>query len=109
MSCNSLSEHFGKRRHLALMGPSWNSGRRCLIVQAPLAMKGQLVMDLCNAALHGKCVLESWRRCQQVALIYKKGDPADRGNDYPMCLLSVAYKVFARVLMKCLLEAGADS
>ena len=65
------------------------------------------LLELCNKTLLGKCVPDSWH-LQHVALIYKKCDPADCGNYRPICLLNAAYKVFAMVLLKRLLQAGAD-
>ena len=45
----------------------------------------------------------------RVAAIYKKGDPGDCGNYRPICLLNAAYKIFAMVLFRRLIDAGADS
>jgi len=65
------------------------------------------LLDLCNKAWLGEQVPLSWH-LQNVALIYKKGDPAECGNYRPICLLNAAYKIFAMVLLKRLLQAGAD-
>ena len=46
-----------------------------------------------------------WR----VVLLYKKGDPADCNNYRPICPLAAAYKIFAMVVLRRLLDAGADS
>ena len=65
------------------------------------------LLDLCNRTWQMHAVPEAWH-LQQVALIYKKGDPAQCGNYRPICLLNAAYKIFAMVLLKRLLAAGAD-
>jgi len=63
---------------------------------------------LCNTALDGCAVPKSWH-LSRVATIYKKGDPGDCGNYRPICLLNAAYKVFAMVLFRRLMAAGANS
>ena len=65
------------------------------------------LLELCDKTMLGKSVPDDWH-VQQVALIFKKGDPADCGNYRPICLLNAAYKIFAMVLLKRLLQAGAD-
>uniref|UniRef100_A0A7I4YM37 Tick transposon n=1 Tax=Haemonchus contortus TaxID=6289 RepID=A0A7I4YM37_HAECO len=40
----------------------------------------------------------SWKTGKTV-LLYKKGDPDDIGNYRPICLLSVIYKLFTRVIL----------
>nr|CDJ91750.1 RNA-directed DNA polymerase (reverse transcriptase) domain containing protein [Haemonchus contortus] len=40
----------------------------------------------------------SWKTSKTV-LLYKKGDPDDTGNFRPICLLSVIYKLFTRVIL----------
>ena len=65
------------------------------------------LLEMCNKAWLGERVPHSWH-LQNVALIYKKGDPADCCNYRPICLLNSAYKIFAMVLLKRLLLAGAD-
>nr|CDJ88863.1 Endonuclease exonuclease phosphatase and RNA-directed DNA polymerase (reverse transcriptase) domain containing protein [Haemonchus contortus] len=43
-------------------------------------------------------VPKSWKTSKSV-LLYKKGDPDDIGNYRPICLLSVIYKLFTRVIL----------
>ena len=69
--------------------------------------KGAEWLLFCNEVWHAKQVPSSWH-LQQVTLIFKKGDPGNCENYRPICLLAAAYKIFAMVLLKRLLEAGAD-
>jgi len=81
-----------------------------VVVDSPgptLSEGAEWLLSLCNKAWIGKSVPEDWH-LQHVALIYKKGDPADCGNYRPICLLNAAYKIFAMILLKRLLKAGAD-
>ena len=64
-------------------------------------------LDLCNKCLAHQCVPKDWL-LSRVALIFKKGDPSDCNNYRPICLLPVAYKVFASMLKQRLLDAGVD-
>ena len=67
----------------------------------------QFLVGFCNAIWHQSSVPTSWH-LQRVALIYKKGDPADCSNYRPIFLLNAAYKIFAMVILQRLLRAGAD-
>ena len=51
------------------------------------------LLFLCNLAWEGSTVPDAWH-LQHVAMLYKKGDPADCGNYRPVCLLNAAYKIF---------------
>ena len=51
----------------------------------------QFLVDYCNAIWHQASVPTAWH-LQRVALIYKKGDPAECSNYRPICLLNAAYK-----------------
>jgi hypothetical protein len=68
----------------------------------------QWFLAFCNAIWSQKVVPRKWH-LQQVTMIYKKGDPADCNNYRPICLLAAAYKLFAMILLKRLLSAGADA
>ena len=65
------------------------------------------LLELCNSCWLQGIVPNAWH-LHEVALVYKKGDPADCGNYRPICLLNAAYKIFAMILLRRLLEAGAD-
>ena len=67
----------------------------------------QWLLDFCNCVLSCRTVPDNWH-LQRVAMVFKKGDPAESGNYRPICLLNSAYKVFAMLLLGRLLEAGAD-
>ena len=66
------------------------------------------LLNFCNNIWSRKTVPNDWH-LQSVALLFKKGDPADPGNYRPVCLLAVAYKLFTMVLLQGRLAAGADS
>jgi len=66
------------------------------------------LLSFCNAVWEGKEVPTSWH-LQEVAVIFKKGDPAECSNYRPICLLACAYKIFAMVLLGRLLHAGAEA
>ena len=44
-----------------------------------------------------------------VAMLFKKGDPADANNYRPICLQSIAYKLFASLLKQRRLDAGVET
>ena len=71
------------------------------------ATRRSWLLRLCTEAWCGQRVPPAWHS-QIVALIHKKGNPADCGNYRPICLLNAAYKIFAMIILKRLLKAGAN-
>ena len=65
------------------------------------------LLNFCNSAWTGRVVPQGWH-LQRVAMVFKKGDPADCGNYRPICSLNSAYKICAMFLLCRLLDAGAD-
>jgi hypothetical protein len=72
------------------------------------ALEGQSwLLRFCNVAWQRGVCPQSWH-LQEVPLIYKKGDLADCGNYHPIFLLNAACKIFAMIVLRRLLGAGAD-
>ena len=65
------------------------------------------VLGLMNECLHNESLPTDWLTAR-VAMIFKKGDPARLENYRPICLTSVAYRVFANMIKQRLLDAGLD-
>ena len=66
------------------------------------------LLTFCNECWSSKEAPTEWCTAS-VALIYKKGDPASCDNYRPICLLTVAYKLFAWMLKNRMLQSGIDS
>ena len=62
---------------------------------------------LCNQCWEGETMPSDWHIAIVTAL-YKKGSVEDCGNYLPISLISVAYKLFATLLLKRLKIAGAE-
>ncbi|KAK6736602.1 hypothetical protein RB195_019352 [Necator americanus] len=50
-------------------------------------------------AIMSECKVPKQWKTSKTVLLYKKGDPHDIGNYRPICLLSVIYKLFTRVIL----------
>ena len=68
----------------------------------------KILLDICNRSWEDKAIPEEWATAS-VALIFKKGDPAECENYRPICLLSVAYKLLASMIKQQFLDAGVDA
>ena len=66
------------------------------------------LLSFCNECWSAKMAPDEWCTAS-VALIYKKGDPASCDNYRPICLLTVAYKLFASMLKNRLDNSNIDS
>lgn len=67
----------------------------------------QWLLDLCNKCWHCNRIPDEWST-SSVAMLFKKGDPADPNNYRPICLLTIAYKLFASLVKQRLLDAGVE-
>jgi len=65
------------------------------------------VLTFCNLCWTSKSIAHEWATAS-VAMVYKKGDPGLCDNYRPICLLSIAEKVFASMLKQRLLDAGIE-
>ena len=68
----------------------------------------QQLLDLYNTCWASGSVPKDWLTAR-VAMIFKKGDPAESANYRPICLTAVAYRVYASMVKQRLLDAGLDS
>ena len=67
----------------------------------------RLLTELCNLVWEKKRIPSDWHT-SVVTAIYKKGAVDDCGNYRPISLLSVAYKLFASIILSRLKRAGAE-
>jgi len=65
------------------------------------------LLHICNEAWTSKLIPTEWSLAV-VTMIFKKGDPGNCSNYRPICLLSVAYKLFNSILKQRFLDAGVD-
>ena len=66
------------------------------------------LLNLCNHCWQNKDIPDEWSTAS-VAMLFKKGDPANANNYRPICLPSIAYKLFASLLKQRFLDAGVES
>ena len=66
------------------------------------------LLDFCNGCWQSKRIPAEWANAC-VSMIFKKGDPADCNNYRPICIQTVANKLFATMVKQRLLDAGVDS
>ena len=70
-----------------------------------------MVLQLCNycwQTWQTKEIPTEWSTAS-VAMLFKKGDPADPNNYRPICLQSIAAKLFASLLKQRFLDAGVEN
>lgn len=65
-------------------------------------------LDLCNTCWAHGHVPNDWLMAR-VAMIFKKGDPSLSANYRPICLTTVAYRIYASMIKQRLLDAGLDA
>ena len=65
------------------------------------------LLELMQLCWQTKTTPRSWH-ISEVVLIYKKGTPTDCNNYRPISLVSVLYKVYAKILLNRLKDAGAE-
>ena len=65
------------------------------------------LLSLMRLCWDTKTTPKSWH-ISEVVLVYKKGPPTDCSNYRPISLVSVLYKVYAKILLNRLKEAGAE-
>ena len=65
------------------------------------------LLGLMSECLRRGDLPKAWMTAR-VAMIFKKGDLALMGNYRPICLTSVAYRLFASMVKQCLIDAGLD-
>ena len=68
----------------------------------------QRLLDLCNHCLQNGVIPGDWAMAS-AAMLFEKGDPADPNNYRPICLQSIAYKLFASLLKQRFLNAGVEA
>jgi len=65
------------------------------------------LLELFNRCLELRQVPREWLEAR-VTLIFKKGDPASCDNYRPICMTTVAYKIYTTMLKQRLLKAGVE-
>ena len=85
-----------------LPGEFW---RLILIPGSKLAL---WALDFCQTCWQQRQVPSQWHLAR-VSAIFKGGDSTECNNYHPISLLSVAYKMFAHILLERLKAAGAEN
>ena len=74
---------------------------------SPDSPAARWVLSLYQACWDQKTIPEKWHD-SRVAMLFKKGDPADCSNYRPISLLCIGNKLFAMILLQRLRDAGAE-
>ena len=64
------------------------------------------LLDFCNECWEKKVVPNEWV-CASVRMIFKKGSPSECENYRPICILTVACKVYAAMMKARIVKSGA--
>ena len=68
----------------------------------------QSTLEFGNLCWATKSIPDEWANAS-VTMIYKKGDPGSCDNYRPICLLSIALKLFSATIKQRLLDAGVEA
>ena len=69
-----------------------------IAISSPDTPAAKWALTFCQQCWEQKAIPDKWHDAS-VAMIFKKGDPADRANYRPISLLCIGYKLFAGILL----------
>ena len=78
-----------------------------IAISSPDTPAAKWALTFCQQCWEQKAIPDKWHDAS-VAMIFKKGDPADRANYRPISLLCIGYKLFAGILLRRLQDGGAE-